>query len=95
MKATRERKAAGICGLPPKLLKHGGVGEERQVERIMNAVMEGRRPVGRPRAILKNVLQRDLEASGLSQEEAAAEALNRDRWKTIVLASSDYSAAGS
>ena len=71
------------------------MGEERQVKRIMNAEMEGRRPVGRPRTRWKNVMQRDLEASGLSLEEAAAEVLDRDRWRTIVLASCDYIAAGS
>ena len=71
------------------------MGEERQVKGVMNAVMEGRRPVGRPRTRWKDVLRRDLRSSGLSLGEAAAEAQDRDRWKTIVQASCDYSAAGS
>ena len=41
------------------------------------------------------MLRRDLEGIGLSLEEAAAEALDRDRWKRIVQASCDYNAAGS
>ena len=71
------------------------MGEERQVKRIMNAEMEGRRPVGRPRTRWKDVLRRDLGSSGLSLSEAAVEAQDRDRWRTIVLASCDFSVAGS
>ena len=69
--------------------------DDRQVKRITQAEMQGRRPVGRPRTRWKDVLRRDLEGSGLSLEEAAAEALDRDQWKRIVLASCDYNAAGS
>ena len=71
------------------------MGDERQVKRIMNAAMEGRRPVGRPRTRWKDVLQRDLDTSGLSIEEARLECLDRDRWRGVVLASCDYNAAGS
>ena len=71
------------------------MGEERQVKRIMRAEMQGGRPRGRPRTRWKDVLRRDLGESGLSLEEAAAEALDRDRWKEIVQASCDYNAAGS
>ena len=71
------------------------MGDERQVKRIMNAVMEGRRPRGRPRTRWKDVLQRDLDTSGLSIEEARLECLDRDRWRGVVLASCDYNAAGS
>ena len=71
------------------------MGEERQVKRIMQAEMQGRRPRGRPRTRWKDVLRRDLEGSGLSFEEAAAEARDRDRWRRIVQASCDYHAAGS
>ena len=42
------------------------MGDERQVKRIMNAEMEGRRPVGLPRTRLKDAIRRDLESSGLS-----------------------------
>ena len=71
------------------------MGDERQVKRVMNAAMEGRRPVGRPRTRWKDVLQRDLDTSGLSIEEARLECLDRDRWRGVVLASCDYNAAGS
>jgi len=71
------------------------MGEERQVKRIMRAEMRGGRPRGRPRTRWKDVLRRDLGESGLSLEEAAAEAQDRDRWKEIVQASCDYNAAGS
>ena len=70
------------------------MGEERQVKRVMHAEMAGRRPVGRPRTRWRDVLRRDLTSSGLSLDEAAAEARDRDRWRTIVQASCDYNAAG-
>ena len=71
------------------------MGDERQVKRIMNAAMEGRRPVGRPRTSRKDVIQRDLDTSGLSIKEARLECLDRDRWRRVMLASCDYNAAGS
>ena len=71
------------------------MGEERQVKRVMRAQMQGRRPRGRPRTRWKDVIRRDLETSGLSLEEAAAEAQDRDGWRQIVLVSYDYNAAGS
>ena len=71
------------------------MGDGRQVKKIMNATMEGRRPVGRPRTRWRDVLGRDLESSGLSLEQAAVESRDRDQWRNIVLASCDYNAAGS
>ena len=71
------------------------MGEEREVKRVMRAQMQGRRPRGRPRTRWKDVIRRDLETSGLSLEEAAAEAQDRDGWRQIVLASCVYNAAGS
>lgn len=71
------------------------MGEDRQVKRIMEAEMVGRRPVGRPRTRWKGVLQRDLQNVGLTLEEAAAETQDRERWRTIVLASCHYNVAGS
>ena len=77
-----------------KLLGHiERMGDERQVRRIMNAEMEGRRPVGRPRTRWKDVIRRDLESSGLSMEQAALESRDRDRWKNTVRALCDYNAA--
>ena len=71
------------------------MGEERQLKRIMRARVQGGRPRGRPRTRWRDVLRRDLEGSGLSCEEAAAEARDRDRWRGIVRASCDYHVAGS
>ena len=71
------------------------IGEERRVKRIMNAEMEGRILVGRPLTRWKDVHRKDLESSRLTLEQAAEEARDRETWKNIVLASSDYSAAGS
>ena len=71
------------------------MGEERQVKRIINAEMRGRRPVGRPRTRWKDVLLRDLEGSGLSLEEAAVEAGDHDRWRMSVQASCGYNSAWS
>ena len=71
------------------------MGDERQVKKIMNAEMEGRRPVGRPRTRWRDVIQRDLESTGLRMEQATLEARDRDRWRNIVRASCDYNAAGS
>ena len=70
------------------------MGEDRQVKRIMQVEMSGRRPRGRPRTRWKDVVRRDLEGSGLDLEEAAVEARDRDRWREIVLASCSYNAAG-
>ena len=49
------------------------MGEDKQVKRVMNAEMEGRRPDGRPRTRWKDVLRRDLASSGLSLGEAATD----------------------
>ena len=59
----------------------------------MQAEMQGRRQIGRPQTRWWDVLQRDREETGLSLEEAAVEALKRDCWKRMVLASCDYNAA--
>ena len=64
------------------------MGDEMQMKTVAQAEMQGRRPAGRLRNIWKDVLQRDLEGSGLSLEEPATEV-----W--IVEASCDYNAAGS
>ena len=52
------------------------------MKRIMNAELEGRRPVGRPRTRWKDVLRRDLQSSGLTLEQAAEEAVTVRRGKT-------------
>ena len=54
------------------------MGDERQVRRVMNAEMKGRRPVGKPQTRWKDVIRRNLQRSGLSVEQAASEA--RDRY---------------
>ena len=40
-------------------------------------------------------IENKVEGSGLSLEEAATEARDRDRWRTIVQASCGYNATGS
>ena len=55
------------------------MGDEIQVKIYMKAEIQGKRPVGTPRKIWNDVLRRDLERSGLSLVEGAAETLNRDR----------------
>ena len=65
------------------------------MKRVMQKEILGRRQVGQPRTCWKDVLRRDLEKTGLSLKEAAVEALDRDHWRRIVLASCDYNAAGS
>ena len=69
--------------------------DEKKVKIIMNAEMQVRRPVGKLRTRWKDVFRIDLERSGLSVEETAAEALDRDRWRTIVMASYDCNVEGS
>ena len=49
------------------------MGDLRQVKRITNATIEGRRPVGRPRMRWRDVLARYLDGDGLSVEEARLE----------------------
>ena len=39
------------------------MGNRRQVRRIMNREMEGRRPIGRHRTTWEDVIRRDLESS--------------------------------
>ena len=50
--------------------------------------------MGRPRTRWKDVLGGDLGSNGLSIEQAAEEARDRETRKNIVLASCDYIAAG-
>ena len=66
----------------PRLKWFGRVermGDERQVKRILNATMEGRKPVGTPRTRWRHVFARYLDAVGLSVEEAKLEARDRDQ----------------
>ena len=58
-------------------------GDEEQVKRVAQADMQGRKPAGTSRIRWIDVLRRDLEESGLSLEEAATEAMDRDRWKRM------------
>ena len=40
--ASREGKAAGICGIPPELLKHGGIAIKKELTKVFIAIMEER-----------------------------------------------------
>ena len=65
-----------------------------RMKRILNAEMDGRRPLERPRTRWKDQFHRHLESSGLALEQAAEEARDGTTWKNIVLALSYNNAAG-
>ena len=87
-------KTEGLCRSPVFLklrrvrLKWFGhverMNEERQVKRMIDAEIEGRKPVGRPGTRWKVVIRRDWKSSDLSLEEPESEARDRDRWKNMV-----------
>ena len=43
----RNRKAAGVCGIPPELLKYGGVESTREMTKKFNAVLIQEKGAGR------------------------------------------------
>ena len=43
LKSMRNRKAAGVCGIPPELLKYGGVEVTKDLTKLFNAIMEEQR----------------------------------------------------
>ena len=43
LKAMRNRKAAGVCGIPPELLKYGGSEVTRQLTKLSNVILEEQR----------------------------------------------------
>ena len=40
LNSIRNRKDAGICGIPPELLKHGGAEVTKELTRLFNRIME-------------------------------------------------------
>ena len=71
------------------------MGNERQVKRVAQAEIQGRRPAEGSRTRWKDVLRRNIEGSEWSLEDPATKALGHDRWKRIVEASCNYKAVGS
>ena len=58
MKALCNRKAAGICGIPPELLKYGGVDVIREITIMFNAFLEEERvPAEWKKAIIVPLLK--------------------------------------
>ena len=100
----KEDIRARLCQPPVSLKMKGArlkwfryfakIGGERPVKRIMKGKMQGRRPVAKPTTKWKDVHETDLKKGRLSLEEAVTEALDLERWRTIVQASCDYSAVG-
>ena len=43
LKAMRNRKAAGVCEIPPELLKFGGAEVNKELTRLFNKIMEEQR----------------------------------------------------
>ena len=43
LKASRNGKAAGVCGIPPELLKYGGIEVTKELIRLFNKLMEEQR----------------------------------------------------
>ena len=43
LRAMRNRKAAGICGILPELLKYGGAGMISEMTNLFNMIMEEKR----------------------------------------------------
>ena len=43
LRTMRNRKAAGICGIPPELLKYGGAGMISEMTNLFNMIMEEKR----------------------------------------------------
>ena len=43
LKAVQKRKAAGICGIPPELLKYGGADMIREMTKMFNVFLEEER----------------------------------------------------
>ena len=39
LKAMRNRKAAGVCGIPPELLKYGGAEVTKELTRLFNKIV--------------------------------------------------------
>ena len=53
LRAMRNRKVAGICGIPPELLKYGGAGMISERTNLFNMIMEEKRvPVEWKKAII-------------------------------------------
>ena len=40
LKSMRNRKAAGVCGIPPDLLKYGGAEVTKELTKLFNAIVE-------------------------------------------------------
>jgi len=62
------------------------MGEEKVVYRVLVGKPEGKRPLGRPRRRWVDNIRMDLQEVGCGYMEWIGLALNRDSWRTLVIA---------
>jgi hypothetical protein len=62
------------------------MGEERKVYKVLVGKPEGKRPLGRPRRRLEDVIRMDLREIGLGYVDWIRLAQDRDRWWAVVSA---------
>ena len=58
--------------------------ERRGVYRVVVGESEGKRPLGRPRDIWKDIIKMDLQEVGRGGMDWTDLAQNRDRWRALV-----------
>jgi hypothetical protein len=63
---------------------HGGMGEKRNVYRLLVGKPEGRRPLGRPRCKWWHNIRMDLVEVGWGNVDWIGLAQDRDRWRALV-----------
>jgi hypothetical protein len=59
------------------------IGEERKVYKVLVGKPEGKRPLGRPRRRLEDVIRMDLREIGWGMDLIRL-AQDRDRWRAVV-----------
>ena len=62
------------------------MGEERGVYRVLVGILEGMRPLGRPRRRWADNIRMDLQEVGCVCRDWIGLAQDRDRWRTLVSA---------
>jgi len=63
-----------------------GMGEEREVYRVLVGKPEGRSPLGRPRRRRVDNIRMDLQEVGCGYMDRTGLAQDRDRWRTLMSA---------
>ena len=60
------------------------MGEEREAYRVLVGKPEGKRPLGRPRSRLVDIIRMDLQEVGCGHVDWIGLAQDRDRWRKLV-----------